>query len=830
MRLDPGAEFSGFTIERTLGTGGMGVVYLARNPRLNRLVALKVLGELIAGDTRGRARFEREAALAARLEHPNIVAVYDRAASDADLPWISMKYVGGGDVAQRMTERGGPLPDDHAVRILTDAARALDYAHRHGILHRDVKPGNILLDDDPAHPGTDRKRAVLTDFGIARALDDTLTLTGTAATFAYAAPERFHGATADHRADIYSLGCTFYELLTARQPFPHTDQAAVIAAHLNTPPPRPTDIRPELPSGINDVIAIALAKNPADRYPTCAALAEAATQILIRSRPANPRTAPTLAAAPQPELIDTLPAASASPPEPDLRTARSAESTGTPSGSADPDALTGIPESIRAALDSPHPEIRRGAVHALSSRLSSIDRPQADAARKALHYIALHDNPAVASYAREVLGGASTMDSPRMPGSRPRRDHPQPATLAEMSGATPAVRGTDHPDSLSSRQFGGAPGSHGEPDPLRDREGPAGAGDVARHSRLRRADSGRANHGDAGRNPIPGEQNSIRTGPGAEAIPKGEDTVAAAGSPQRARRREAKQRARPDRGLAGRRGMVAGVTTALSGVAALVAGGVLLDSRHMPFADSSEYDAAYRFDDVLAHGSWYLAAVTWLSVIAGLFTFFPRPHRTTRQALVAGFASTSPWGAIVIARLEGWIASDRPGFATSTGAHFALNAHLLLGLAGLLAAATVLLGAPRFEFRWPSGRCAIATAALAVSGCVLLSAVLVLSTISPPILRTDFLWQFASAAVLALAPAALSALHPRRLAILLTLGCVAGEAVISVLLITQSVSIGDSTAEHWILALPVLFSTTLLALGVVNAAELVRTGDNQRSA
>ncbi|MEU1210553.1 serine/threonine-protein kinase [Nocardia sp. NPDC005825] len=589
MRLDPGAEFSGFTIERTLGTGGMGVVYLARNPRLNQLVALKVLSELIASDTRGRARFEREAALAARLDHPNIVAIYDRAASDADLPWISMKYVGGGDVAQRMTERGGPLSDDHAVHILTDAARALDYAHRHGILHRDVKPGNILLDHDPAHPGTDRHRAVLTDFGIARALDDTLTLTGTAATFAYAAPERFHGATADHRADIYSLGCTFYELLTARRPFPRTDQAAVIAAHLNAPPPRPTDIRPELPPGINDVIAIALAKHPTDRYPTCAALAEAATHVLDRARrphtgSGNPRTAPTLAAPPHPELIHTLPATSTP--------------TSTPTGSADPDALTGIPESIRAALDSPHPEIRRGAVHALSSRLTSTDQPQAESARKALHHIALHDNPAVASYAREVLGGASTMDSPRLPGPRAR----------------------NAPDLAAA-----------------DSSGPAG-----------RTEQGTS----------PAENRS---------------------------------------------GMLAGATTAV-------------------------------------------------------------------------------------------------------------------------------LGASRFEFRWPSGRFAITSAALSVSGCVLLSAALVLSAIIPPIPRTDYLWQLGSAAVLALAPAALSALHPRRLAIPLTIGCVAGESAISILLITQSVSIGDSAAEHWILALPVLFSVTLLALFVVAVAELVHTRTDRRSA
>ncbi|MFF2556773.1 protein kinase [Nocardia sp. NPDC058058] len=295
MRLDPGAVFAGYTIERMLGHGGMGIVYAARHPRLDRLVALKVLNEAVSGDTRARARFEREAALAARLEHANIVPIYDRADSAAEIPWICMKYVGGGDISLLMATRRGPLPPDEAVRLITDAARGLDHAHRYGIIHRDIKPANILID----RAEHDEGRALLTDFGIARAFDDTLTVTSISATFAYAAPERFGSTPADHRADIYSLGCTFYEILTARTPFPRPDQAAVIAAHLSAPPPRPTDLNPSLPPGLDEVIATALAKSPDDRYPTSTALAEAAQRALtLAPRPAvaptpDSRTAPT---------------------------------------------------------------------------------------------------------------------------------------------------------------------------------------------------------------------------------------------------------------------------------------------------------------------------------------------------------------------------------------------------------------------------------------------------------------------------------------------------------------------------------------------------------
>ncbi|MVU81766.1 protein kinase [Nocardia sp. ET3-3] len=283
VRLDPGADFAGFRIERVLGAGGMGVVYLARHPRLERDVALKVFGGMAAGplDSRGRARFDREAALAARLEHPDIVPIYDRSAPEDEIPWLCMRYINGGDVTALMEEAGGRLPAPDAVRLIADAGNALDYAHREGVLHRDVKPANILVDLSDREGG----RAVLTDFGIARAFDDTLTLTGTTATVAYAAPERFGETPADHRADIYSLGCTFFEILTGRTPFPRSDQAAVISAHLTAPPPRPSELVPELPPALDDVVARAMAKEPDDRYPDCTAFANAARSALAAPAP-----------------------------------------------------------------------------------------------------------------------------------------------------------------------------------------------------------------------------------------------------------------------------------------------------------------------------------------------------------------------------------------------------------------------------------------------------------------------------------------------------------------------------------------------------------------
>ncbi|WP_062992008.1 serine/threonine-protein kinase [Nocardia anaemiae] len=284
MSLQPGTLFAGFTIERVLGAGGMGTVYLAGHPRLQRRVALKVLADTFTVDPKTRSAFDREATLAAKLDHPNIVSVYDRSAADDPALWLAMRYIDGGDAAALLNDHPDGLAPARAVRLLADAAHALDYAYAQGVLHRDVKPANLLIENDRRHG----ERAVLTDFGIARTLDDTVTLSGIAATFAYAAPERFSGAPADHRADIYSLGCTLFQLLTGQPPFPRKDQAAVVGAHLAAPPPAPHELRPELPAELDVVIATALAKAPHDRYPTCTALAEAAARA-VAARPELPR-------------------------------------------------------------------------------------------------------------------------------------------------------------------------------------------------------------------------------------------------------------------------------------------------------------------------------------------------------------------------------------------------------------------------------------------------------------------------------------------------------------------------------------------------------------
>ncbi|MEV6767503.1 protein kinase [Nocardia sp. NPDC051030] len=276
MGLEPGAVFAGFAIERLLGAGGMGSVYLAGHPRLQRRVALKVLAETFTVDPKTRAAFDREATLAATLEHPNIVPVYDRSAADDVSLWLAMRYIDGGDAAVLLNDHPSGLAPQRAVRLVADAAHALDYAHAQGVLHRDVKPANLLIENN-RRTG---EHAVLTDFGIARTLDDTVTLSGIAATFAYAAPERFSDVPADHRADIYSLGCTLFQLLTGQPPFARKDQAAVIGAHLTAPPPSPRALRPDLPAELDEVIATALAKSPQDRYPSCTALAEAAARTL----------------------------------------------------------------------------------------------------------------------------------------------------------------------------------------------------------------------------------------------------------------------------------------------------------------------------------------------------------------------------------------------------------------------------------------------------------------------------------------------------------------------------------------------------------------------
>lgn len=292
MVARPGTVFAGYLIERRLGAGGMGTVYLARHPRLPRSVALKVIHPG-ADDPAFRDRFAREADLAARLDHPNVVEIYDRGEENGQL-WIAMRYVAGrnaahliGDTAHPAGQGPATLPPRRVVGIIAQAAEGLDAAHRRGLLHRDVKPANLLVgtDDD----GGDH--VYVSDFGLAPAIaaGHRLTETGAVvATLGYVSPEQIRGTAVDHRADIYALGCTLYHLLTGTVPFSRATPAAVLTAHLNEPPPRPSRMVPGLPPAFDDVVATAMAKDPAARFPTCRELATTATKALTAPPPTGP--------------------------------------------------------------------------------------------------------------------------------------------------------------------------------------------------------------------------------------------------------------------------------------------------------------------------------------------------------------------------------------------------------------------------------------------------------------------------------------------------------------------------------------------------------------
>ncbi|MFE1594949.1 serine/threonine-protein kinase [Nocardia sp. NPDC058705] len=274
-----GAVFAGYAIERQLGRGGMGAVYLAKHPRLPRFTALKLLNEELFSDNELRARFEREADLVAQLEHPNIVTVFDRGADDGRL-WISMQYIDGIDAA---TVQPRELAPARAIQIVAETAKALDFAHSRGVLHRDVKPANILL----AAAADGRERVYLTDFGIARLVDEVgsrLTQTGSfTATLAYASPEQLTDATMDGRSDQYSLACTLYWLLSGAAPFESTNPAMVIQGHLQQHPARVTATRAGLPAALDAVLARAMSKHPADRFASCTEFAAAAHHALAGS-------------------------------------------------------------------------------------------------------------------------------------------------------------------------------------------------------------------------------------------------------------------------------------------------------------------------------------------------------------------------------------------------------------------------------------------------------------------------------------------------------------------------------------------------------------------
>jgi serine/threonine protein kinase len=288
MPFNNGEVFAGYVIQRLLGTGGMGEVYLAQHPRLPRQDALKILSLAATADEEFRARFNREAELAATLWHPHIVGVLDRGEFNGRL-WISMDYVDGTDAGQLIRERyPSGMPQQDVWEIVTAVADALDFGHERRLLHRDVKPENILVTASDGH----RRRVLLTDFGIARRIDDVSNLTDdnvAVGTVSYIAPEQLMGKQLDGRADQYALAATTFHLLTGAPPFQDSNRAVVISHHLGTPPPRISDRRPDL-AHLDAVLAKALAKDPNERYPTCLDFARALTQQGPRPHADSPTT------------------------------------------------------------------------------------------------------------------------------------------------------------------------------------------------------------------------------------------------------------------------------------------------------------------------------------------------------------------------------------------------------------------------------------------------------------------------------------------------------------------------------------------------------------
>src|SRR5829696_7898366 len=268
MDLRPGDHFAGLRIEGVAGRGGMGVVYRAVQPSLDRVVALKTIAPALAADPTFSTRFVRESKAAAAVEHPNVLPIFSAGAED-DVLYIVMRYVDGPDLRSLIREHG-PLAPDRAAGIVAQVAAALDAAHARGLVHRDVKPANVLLNR------TDH--AYLTDFGLTKRLASSTAASvatragGWVGTLGYVAPEQIRDAGVDARTDVYALGCVLFHALTGSPPYDRGSDEATLWAHLNDAPP---ELPSNVPPALGDAVRRALAKDPADRFPTAGELGRA---------------------------------------------------------------------------------------------------------------------------------------------------------------------------------------------------------------------------------------------------------------------------------------------------------------------------------------------------------------------------------------------------------------------------------------------------------------------------------------------------------------------------------------------------------------------------
>ncbi len=268
-----GTIFAGYRIEGVLGRGGMGVVYRAEQPELGRKVAIKVIAPALASDPDYLERFRRESRLAASIEHPNAIPIYEAGVADDDMPYLVMRYVEGEDLSS-LLRRQGRLDSRRAAAIVDQIAGALDEAHARGLVHRDVKPANVIVESRRG-----AEHAYLTDFGLTREMEASRGVTATGrwvGTIDYASPEQIQGKPVDARCDVYALGCVLFTTLTGRLPFEREEDVAKLYAHVSEPPPAPSSLVEGLPKDVDQVITRAMAKDPDFRFPSAGDFGRAA--------------------------------------------------------------------------------------------------------------------------------------------------------------------------------------------------------------------------------------------------------------------------------------------------------------------------------------------------------------------------------------------------------------------------------------------------------------------------------------------------------------------------------------------------------------------------
>jgi len=447
-------KVAGYQLEECIGEGDVAVVRLARDERLDRKVAVKILAPELAGDAAFRARFLSESRAAAAIGHPHIVPVYEVGDAGGML-YVAMRHVGGGD-ARSLLSRLGPLPFAWAWSVIAQVASALDTAHGHGLIHRDVKPANMLLDVGSGAGGRAADRAggcgvghvYLSDFGMGRDLSPgEIIAAGHAGALDYLAPEQIRGRVLDGRADLYSLACAGFELLCGTPPFGRDQGLTVMYAHLYAPPPAAAARRPDLPAAVDLVLAMALAKNPADRYPTCGQFADELRTALgllpggpddparLRSQGRAGSAAESRSASSQDRPAGQHePAHTPAPVHSEPGRPRSEDQAGAGPGQVSPDSVSGPGGSY------PRQSRHRSGVIGLILALASVGIAAAVAIGVVLSARPARDRPAVSSPAATSARSSSSAPSSAPSSSGPALASRQAAAVNDLLSSSAATR------------------------------------------------------------------------------------------------------------------------------------------------------------------------------------------------------------------------------------------------------------------------------------------------------------------------------------------------------------------------------------------------------